>query len=69
MYMKKLLIALGLSAVVFLPLIVGIADEKTGSTSEPDPAGLELATFAGGCFWCVEADFDKVPGVTKTVSG
>ena len=27
------------------------------------------AIFAGGCFWCVEADFDKVPGVIKTVSG
>ncbi len=27
------------------------------------------ATFAGGCFWCVEADFDKVPGVVRTVSG
>lgn len=27
------------------------------------------AIFAGGCFWCVEADFDKVPGVTSTVSG
>lgn len=33
------------------------------------PAGTELATFAGGCFWCVEADFDKVDGVLSTVSG
>lgn len=29
----------------------------------------ETAIFAGGCFWCVEADFDKVSGVTETVSG
>lgn len=28
-----------------------------------------VATFAGGCFWCVEADFDKVPGVLSTTSG
>jgi peptide-methionine (S)-S-oxide reductase len=29
----------------------------------------ETAIFAGGCFWCVESDFDKVPGVVKTISG
>ena len=32
-------------------------------------AGLAVATFAGGCFWCVESDFDAVPGVVETVSG
>jgi len=30
---------------------------------------LRVATFAGGCFWCAEADFEKVPGVVKAVSG
>lgn len=30
---------------------------------------LKEAIFAGGCFWCVEADFDKVPGVVETISG
>ena len=33
------------------------------------PSALAKATFAGGCFWCVEADFDKVPGVVSTTSG
>jgi peptide-methionine (S)-S-oxide reductase len=28
-----------------------------------------VATFAGGCFWCVESDFDKVKGVISTTSG
>lgn len=30
---------------------------------------IEKATFAGGCFWCTEADFEKIPGVLKVVSG
>ena len=30
---------------------------------------LESAIFAGGCFWCVESDFDKVDGVVETISG
>ena len=30
---------------------------------------LETAIFAGGCFWCVESDFDKVDGVVETISG
>lgn len=30
---------------------------------------LGVATFAGGCFWCTESDFDKLPGVVSTTSG
>jgi peptide-methionine (S)-S-oxide reductase len=33
------------------------------------PSGLAKATFAGGCFWCVEEAMDKVPGVVSTTSG
>jgi peptide methionine sulfoxide reductase msrA/msrB len=29
----------------------------------------KIATFAGGCFWCSEADFEKTPGVAKVISG
>lgn len=29
----------------------------------------EVATFAGGCFWCMEPPFDKLDGVVSTVSG
>jgi len=34
-----------------------------------DLSGLAVATFAGGCFWCIEAGFEKVPGVKEAVSG
>jgi len=33
------------------------------------PPGQAVATFAGGCFWCMEPPFDKLPGVTATISG
>jgi peptide-methionine (S)-S-oxide reductase len=33
------------------------------------PAALEKATFAGGCFWCMEPPFDKLDGVVSTTSG
>ena len=32
-------------------------------------ADLQRTILAGGCFWCVESDFDAVPGVKQTVSG
>ena len=35
----------------------------------PQKPGLAVATFAAGCFWCTEADFDKVRGVVSTTSG
>ncbi len=35
----------------------------------PPPAGYAAATFAGGCFWCMEGPFDKLPGVVSTTSG
>jgi peptide-methionine (S)-S-oxide reductase len=42
------------------------ATAQAPATATPKPA---VATFAGGCFWCVEADFDKVDGVISTTSG
>jgi len=30
---------------------------------------MKTATFAGGCFWCMEAEFEGIPGVSKVVSG
>ena len=52
----------GLSLIT--ALIVG-----TGAAHAASPSEVETATFAGGCFWCVEADFDKVEGVISTTSG
>jgi peptide-methionine (S)-S-oxide reductase len=37
--------------------------------TQPTPAGQSVATFAGGCFWCMEPPFDKLDGVISTTSG
>jgi len=45
--------------------------EKSGERAFMSEAGknLSTATFAGGCFWCVQADFSKLPGVVRVISG
>ena len=69
-----------LSLNVFLSIAAAalagtVAYLSTASADEPvpinEPAEVELAEaiFAGGCFWCVESDFDKVTGVVDTISG
>jgi peptide-methionine (S)-S-oxide reductase len=53
-----------------LTLVLWIAAATLGGARAQDAANKNaVATFAGGCFWCVEADFDKVPGVISTMSG
>ena len=37
--------------------------------AQTQPAGQARAIFAGGCFWCMEPPFDKLPGVISTTSG
>jgi len=51
-----------------LPLVACVF-MVTGAAHAQTPAVTAKATFAGGCFWCVESDFDKIPGVLSTTSG
>lgn len=53
-----LFFSLALATLAILALPVSAAEK-----------GHETAIFAGGCFWCVESDFDKVSGVVSTTSG
>jgi peptide-methionine (S)-S-oxide reductase len=48
-----------------LALAGGFAQAQTNGA----PANTASAIFAGGCFWCVEADFEKLPGVIAAESG
>ena len=45
-----------------------IASENSGSLI-PTGAKLDTATFAGGCFWCMDAPFEKLQGVKNVISG
>ena len=60
-----------LPLLLTLLAIFGVASVSTGTqAAKPEGANnLATATFAGGCFWCVEKDFDHVPGVVETISG
>ena len=54
-------------AVVAFIALAGCSSE---SPAQPAEGGQRAeAVFAGGCFWCTEADFDKMPGVISTTSG
>ena len=64
-------------AALALVLVIGIIGLWTSAANEAqgvsnrasnDPS-LSVATFAGGCFWCVEEGFEKIPGVVEAVSG
>jgi len=55
-----------LAAGIFV-LSVALAVTPTSATAAEEK--LSSAIFAGGCFWCVESDFDHVPGVVRTISG
>lgn len=66
--MRNLFIGLAIGATVIASFIV-TAGSGTKPSLQPAGSGLAVATFAGGCFWCTESDFEKLPGVVDAVSG
>ena len=59
---------IGVIVIVIIIFIVGKDFGETKKMSERSSKD-QVATFAGGCFWCVEAAFEKVSGVSEVVSG
>ena len=49
--------------------LAAVSSAQSNATGAVSVAATAKATFAGGCFWCVESDFDKIPGVISTTSG
>jgi len=61
--LKLLLLTLGM---IVMTATSASGDSTKGNVSEQR---FEKATFAGGCFWCMEPPFDKLDGVISTTSG
>ena len=53
--------------ILYLSMVVAGVPVSGGQAA--DPSALAKAFFAGGCFWCMEEVFEKVPGVTSVTSG
>ena len=63
--MKLFLFLLPTLFIVLVPVLVMAATDAT--PKQPSP--FKTATFAGGCFWCTESDFEKLDGVARVISG
>ena len=61
------LITMLLSFIAATSVVAG--NDTMKKTTETATGKFEEATFAGGCFWCMEAPFDKLPGVVSVTSG
>jgi len=50
-------------------LAILLAGNALACAAQQPAAGQAVATFAGGCFWCMEPPYDALPGVISTTSG
>ncbi len=69
----KSIVLIGISILCML-VLVGFQKsnnmkEKMDTNMDKKYENLSKATFAGGCFWCVESDFEKYDGVVEAISG
>jgi len=66
--MKKTLIILSLIILIGVLIMAAFRGNDSNKT-QTSSAGLEKATFAGGCFWCMQPPYDKLKGVVSTKVG
>jgi peptide methionine sulfoxide reductase msrA/msrB len=64
---KTLLMPFGLIVIGLITILSAQAEMKDSPSMNQE--NLSVATFAGGCFWCTESDFEKLDGVVEVISG
>lgn len=62
--MKRSVWSLAVFAGFFVLALLSVTDSRAAAAPK-----LETADFAGGCFWCMEPAFDKLPGVVSVTAG
>ncbi|PLY02996.1 MAG: peptide-methionine (S)-S-oxide reductase [Desulfuromonas sp.] len=65
----KTLIGIILSLIAVTGVVAAATMEKEHGMMDQEKAMTAKAIFAGGCFWCMESDFEKLDGVSEVVSG
>lgn len=55
--------------IISSSILTSHAETMSPSLMAKELENLSVGTFAGGCFWCTESDFEKLPGVIKVISG
>jgi len=65
----RLLISMAGLALGAIGLLVGSREARSAAPRTRPPAQLAHATFAGGCFWCMQSPYDGIPGVYATTAG
>jgi peptide methionine sulfoxide reductase msrA/msrB len=66
--MRKVFIGLAFAVAAVTTFMIYAGNDAERKTQALEKS-LAVATFAGGCFWCTESDFEHVPGVEQVVSG
>ncbi len=61
-------LTLGLLGMLAAAMVLQAQDRPAPQATQP-AAGQAVAIFGGGCFWCMEPPYDKLPGVVSTISG
>lgn len=67
---RRVLMMAAVAAVIAMVAFGSNSESKEGTqVAGPAPEGMKLATFAGGCFWCMESPFEEIDGVQSVTSG